>query len=190
VTRLILASGSPQRRAILTQLGLEFDVDVADVPELEAGDPVEVVIENARRKARAVGDRRGRVPGELVLAVDTEVHLDGEIFGKPADAADARAMLGRLNGRTHEVHSGAVLIRGAEEDTVHDVTRVTFRTLTDAQLDAYVATGEWEGRAGAFAIQLRGGALIRRIEGDYLNVVGLPLAALLDAAPELTQAAR
>lgn len=122
--------------------------------------------------------------------MDTEVHLDGEIFGKPADAADARAMLGRLNGRTHEVHGGVVLIRDGAEQTLHDVTRVTFRTLTDEQLDAYVAAGEWEGRAGGFAIQLRGAALIRRIEGDYLNVVGMPVAALLDAAPELMQAAR
>lgn len=151
---------------------------------------MEVVVANARRKARAVAERRGRAAGELVLGVDTEVHLDGDIFGKPTDAADARAMLARLNGRTHEVHGGAVIIRGDAEHAIHDVTRVTFRTLTDAQLDAYVQTGEWEGRAGGFAIQLRGAALIRRIEGDYLNVVGLPVAALLDAAPELTQAAR
>lgn len=160
------------------------------MPELEAGDPVDVVIENARRKARAVADRRGHAPGELVLGVDTEVHLDGEIFGKPAGAAEARAMLGRLNGRTHEVHGGAALVRDRAERVLHDVTRVTFRTLTDEQLDAYVETGEWEGRAGGFAIQLRGAALIRRIEGDYLNVVGLPVAALLDAAPELMQGAR
>jgi len=188
--RLVLASASPQRRAILDQLGLAFEVVVADVPELEQGDPAEVVRANAAAKARAVADRRGRDAGELVLGVDTEVHLDGEVFGKPADAGDARAMLGRLNGRTHEVHSGLALVRGDAEDLRHDVTRVTFRTLTDAQLDAYVAAGEWEGRAGGFAIQLRGAALIRRIEGDYLNVVGLPVAALLDAAPELMQAAR
>ncbi len=163
---------------------------MADVPEREEGDPVEVVTENARRKARAVAQRRGHAPDELVIGVDTEVHLDGEIFGKPGDAADARAMLGRLNGRTHQVHGGLVLIRDGDEAIVHDVTRVTFRTLTDAQLDAYVETGEWEGRAGAFAIQLRGAALVRRIEGDYLNVVGFPVAACLDAAPELMQAAR
>lgn len=160
------------------------------MPELGAGDPVEVVTENARRKARAVAERRGRAPGELVIAVDTEVHLDGEIFGKPADAGEARAMLGRLNGRTHEVHGGLVLVRDGVEEVLHEVTRVTFRTLTDEQLDAYVAAGEWEGRAGGFAIQLRGATLIRRIEGDYFNVVGLPVAALLDAAPELMQAAR
>lgn len=187
---LILASASPQRRAILAQLGLTFTVEPADVPELEQGDPAHVVVENARRKARAVADRRGRDAGELVLGVDTEVHLDGEVFGKPAGPADARAMLGRLNGRTHEVHSGLALVRGDDERTVHDITGVTFRTLSGEQLDAYVATGEWEGRAGGFAVQLRGAALIRRIEGDYLNVVGLPVAALLDAAPELTQAAR
>lgn len=187
---LILASASPQRRAILTQLGLEFEVVVADVPELEQGDPVEVVCENARRKARAVADRPARAPAELVIGVDTEVHLDGEIFGKPADAADARAMLGRLNGRTHEVHSGLALVRGDDERVLHDVTRVTFRTLTEDQIADYVRIGEWEGRAGSFAIQLRGAALIRRIEGDYLNVVGFPVAACLDAAPELMRASR
>ncbi|MBJ7521523.1 MAG: septum formation protein Maf [Solirubrobacteraceae bacterium] len=187
---LILASASPQRRAILTQLGLTFEVVVADVPELEQGDPVEVVCENARRKARAVAHRRGHAPDELVIGVDTEVHLDGEIFGKPADAADARAMLGRLNGRTHEVHSGLALVRGEDEQVHHDVTRVTFRTLTDDQIADYVDLGEWEGRAGGFAIQLRGAALIRRIEGDYLNVVGFPVAACLDAAPELMRASR
>ncbi len=185
----VLASASPQRRAILHQLGLEFEVVVADVPELESGDPIEVVRVNARRKAQAVAQRIG-TEGRLILGVDTEVHLDGEIFGKPADAAQARAMLGRLTGRTHEVHSGLALIRDGVEDLRHDTTRVTFRTLTDEQLDAYVALGEWEGRAGGFAIQLRGAALIRRIEGDYLNVVGLPVAALLDAAPELMQGAR
>lgn len=99
-------------------------------------------------------------------------------------------MLGRLNGRTHEVISGLAIVRDGAQELHHDVTRVTFRTLTDDQLDAYVAAGEWEGRAGGFAIQLRGAGLIRRIEGDYLNVVGLPVAALLDAAPELLQAAR
>ncbi len=186
---LTLASASPQRRAILEQLGLEFEVVVADVPELESGDPVEVVRVNAHRKAQAVAERIGAA-GRLILGVDTEVHLDGEVFGKPAGAADARAMLGRLNGRTHEVVSGLAIVRDGAQELHHDITRVTFRTLTDEQLDAYVAAGEWEGRAGGFAIQLRGAGLIRRIEGDYLNVVGLPVAALLDAAPELLQAAR
>lgn len=137
-----------------------------------------------------MAERRGHAPGELVIGVDTEVHLDGEIYGKPADAADARAMLGRLSGRTHEVHSGLALIRDGAEDVVHDVTRVTFRTLTDGQIADYVETGEWQGRAGGFAIQLRGAALVREIAGDYLNVVGLPVAALLDAAPELMRGAR
>lgn len=146
--RNVLASGSPQRKAILEQLGIEFEVVVADVPELEAGEPIEVVRVNARRKAQAVAQRIG-TDGRLILGVDTEVYLDGEVFGKPADAAQARAMLGRLNGRTHEVISGFALIRDGAEELHHDTTRVTFRTLTDAQIDAYVALGEWEeiGRA-------------------------------------------
>lgn len=184
----MLASASPQRRAILTQLGLAFEVVVAGVDELESGDPVGLVRENAVRKARAVAARRP--PGDLVIGVDTDVELDGEIFGKPADAAQARAMLARLSGRTHAVHSGLALICDGREDLRDATTRVTFRTLTVGQLDAYVATGEWRGRAGGFAIQGRGAALIRTIDGDYLNVVGLPVATLLDAAPGLMQAAR
>ncbi|MBJ7331444.1 MAG: septum formation protein Maf [Solirubrobacteraceae bacterium] len=186
----MLASASPQRRAILQQLGIAFEVVPANVPELEQGDPVEVVTENARAKALAVAKRPGHRPGELVIGVDTEVHLDGEIFGKPADAADARAMLTRLNGRTHEVHSGLALVQNGTADVRHDTTRVTFRTLTEQQIADYVDIGEWQGRAGGFAIQLRGAALIRRIEGDYLNVVGFPVAAFLDAAPELMGPAR
>jgi septum formation protein len=145
------------------------------VEELTQGEAHEVALENARRKAHAV-------EGGRVLGVDTVVHLDGRLYGKPEDADAARAMIATLAGRTHEVVSGYCL-RGEAEGT--DVTRVTFRRLDAAKVDAYVATGEWRGRAGAYAIQERGAVLVRRIEGDYLNVVGLPVAALLDAAPDL-----
>jgi septum formation protein len=113
---------------------------------------------------------------EHVLAVDTLVALDGVIYGKPQDAADARETLERLSGRTHEVISGIVL----DDHATVAVTHVTFRALDDAMLEWYVDTGEWRERAGGYAIQGRGAALVKGIEGDYLNVVGLPVAALLD----------
>ena len=146
----------------------------ANVDEVTAGDPREVALENARRKALAIA-------GDLVLGADTDVALDGDILGKPRDAAHARELVGRLNGRTHEVVGGIALARDGEiVATAVEVTRVTFKTSDDAALDRYVATGEWQGRAGGYAIQGEGGALVDRIEGDYLNVVGLPLDRLLD----------
>ena len=148
-----------------------------DVEELTAGDAREVALTNARRKAAACPPE----PGETVLGVDTDVALDGRIFGKPADAAAAQAFLHALSGRTHEVVSGLVL--GGREAVA--VTEVVFRDLDDALVDWYVATGEWRGRAGGYAIQGRGAALVREIRGDYLNVVGLPATLLLDLAPNL-----
>ena len=117
-----------------------------------------------------------------MLGVDTVVVLDGEVLGKPRDAGHARAMLTRLQGREHTVVSGLHLT-GAGEGT--DATQVRFRTLEPTQVDRYVATGEWSGRAGGYAIQGRGAALVRTIAGDYLNVVGLPVGLLLDLAPDL-----
>jgi septum formation protein len=114
------------------------------------------------------------VPGELVLGADTVVALDGAILGKPRDAAQAREYVGRLNGRTHEVVGGIALAHGGEiVATAIEVTRVTFKRSDDAALDRYVATGEWQGRAGGYAIQGAGAALVERVDGDYLNVVGL-----------------
>jgi septum formation protein len=144
----------------------------SDAPELSEGDPHVVALENARRKFEATP----ATPDEHVLAVDTLVALDGAIYGKPADATHARATLATLSGRTHDVVSGIVL----DGRATLAVTHVTFRPLDDALLDWYVETGEWQGRAGGYAIQARGAALVRAIEGDYLNVVGLPVAALLD----------
>jgi septum formation protein len=176
---LILASASPQRRAILTQLGVAFDVQPSDVEEETAGDPRAVALENARRKAL-------KIPGAFVLGADTLVTIDGEILGKPRDADQAREYLGRLAGRTHEVMGGIAIARDGEiqqEDVV--ATAVRFRAVGASTLDWYVATGEWQGRAGGYAIQGRGAALVEGIDGDYLNVVGLPLARLLDLIPEL-----
>jgi len=175
---LILASGSPQRKAILEQLGVEFRVEVPEVEELLDGDPREVVLENALRKARSR-------PGETVLGADTAVVLDGRIFGKPADAGQAEDFLRQLSGITHEVMSGIAICESGTERSDLAVTRVRFRELEQADLDWYLATGEWRDRAGGYAIQGRGAALVEAIEGDYWNVVGLPVPALLRLMPDL-----
>jgi septum formation protein len=175
---LILASASPQRRAILTQLGVEFEVVVPDVEELTDGEPSLVVQENARRKVRAVS-------GDFVLAADTEVVLDGRVFGKAADPAEAEEFLRLLSGRTHEVWGGLALRRDGEEVTAAAVTQVRFRDLRDSEIAWYLGTGEWRDRAGAYAIQGKGAALVEAIEGDFWNVVGLPLPELVRLAPEL-----
>ena len=175
---LLLASTSPQRRAILEQLGLPFEV-VPPTYEEETpreGDAVELVRRHAREKARSVADGAGESP---VIGVDTEVVLGGRIFGKATTAAEAEEMLDQLSGKTHVVVSGLCMVTPGWELVEHEATRVTFRELTARDLAAYLATGEWEGRAGAYAIQGRGAALVRRIEGDYLNVVGLPAALLV-----------
>lgn len=177
---MILASGSPQRKAILEQLGVEFRVEVPEVEELVGGDPGEVVLENALRKARA----RAR-PGERVLGADTAVVVDARIFGKPRDEGEAGAFLRALSGSTHEVMTGIALSQDGAERTHVAVTRVRFRALEQADLDWYLATGEWRDRAGGYAIQGRGAALVETIEGDYWNVVGLPVAALLALVPDL-----
>jgi septum formation protein len=174
---LLLASVSPQRRAILEQLGLPFDVVAPRYEEAgEAGDPVAVVREHARGKARSVADEAGERP---VLGVDTDVVLDGRVFGKPAGPEEAEAMLEALSGRTHEVVSGLCLHTRAWEELAHEATRVSFRALTARDIAAYIAGEEWRERAGAYAIQGLGASLVERIEGDYLNVVGLPAALLV-----------
>jgi septum formation protein len=179
---LVLASRSPQRRAILERLGVAFTVRPADVDELDRGDPGEVALENALRKARAVSRPDA---GEVVLGCDTLVALDGAIYGKPADETIARATLQALSGATHEVVSGLALLVGGVQRTAVARTKVTFRTLDEGMFDWYLATGEWRGRAGGYAIQGAGAALVRSVDGDYENVVGLPLATLLDIHPEL-----
>jgi septum formation protein len=175
---LLLASTSPQRRAILQQLGLPFDVvapryEEDDSPEADA---VALVREHARGKAQSVADEAG---GRPVLGVDTAVVLGGRIYGKPRHAADAERMLDALAGETHAVVSGLCLVTPGWEEVAHESTLVRFRPLTARDLATYVASGEWEGRAGAYAIQGLGAALVERIEGDYLNVVGLPAALLV-----------
>lgn len=203
----MLASGSPQRRALLARLGVPFTVRPTDAAEIEQGaDPAQVALHNALRKALAA-----HRPGahEAVLGCDTIVVLDGVIYGKPADPADARRTLSALGGRTHEVVSGLALLlpregeppagepgagepspAGAEpspleQRTAIARTRVTFRALDEQLLDWYVATGEWRERSGGYAIQGAGARLAVRIDGEEENVVGLPLRALLEIYPEL-----
>jgi nucleoside triphosphate pyrophosphatase len=178
--RLILASASPQRRAILQQISVAFEVRPAAVTELSEGPAAEVALENAYRKAAAIA------PAELpVLGVDTVVSLGAQLFGKPREAEHAAEMLAALAGARHVVISGVCLIDRERVRTAAAQTVVQFRALSTAAIDAYVRAGEWEGRAGAYAIQGRGAMLVERIEGDYLNVVGLPVATLLDLVPEL-----
>lgn len=175
---LLLASTSPQRSAILEQLHIPFDVVAPRYEEVwpEGADAVEIAREHARGKARSVAADAEDRP---VLAVDTAVVLDGVAFGKPENAAEAERMLERLSGRTHVVVSGLCLLTPGWEDVEHESTRVTFRELPPRELGAYVATREWAGRAGGYAIQGRGAALVRCIDGDYLNVVGLPAGLLV-----------
>jgi septum formation protein len=174
-------------------------VVVSGVDELGAGPPEEVVLENAHRKAMAVvqgltADAGGRsgpdgAQSARVLGVDTVVALGGQVYGKPADEAEARSTLERLNGRTHRVLSGVCAVDpGAERvRTAAAVTTVTFRRSDERTLAWYLGTGEWRERAGAYAIQGRGAALVAGIEGDYLNVVGLPVPTLLDLWDDLLQ---
>jgi septum formation protein len=180
---IVLASTSPQRREILTQLGLPFDIVSPRYEEHDApgADPIALVREHAHGKARSAASGAGERP---VLGVDTTVFLDGRVFGKPADAGEAERMLEELSGRTHTVLSGLCLITPGWELVEHDATAVRFRSLTPRDVAVYVASGEWEGRAGGYAIQGLGGRLVERIEGDYLNVVGLPGALLVRVLAE------
>ncbi len=167
---IVLASTSPQRRAILTQLGISFQVVAPEFAEQPGGDPVE----QAAGKARSIAGT-----GSRVLGVDTVVESRGGQLGKPTDAADARRMLSVLSGETHEVVSGLCLRTSEWEELHRGTTRVRFRTLTDEDVSRYLGSGEWEGRAGAYAIQGLGASLVEWIDGDYLNVVGLPGALLV-----------
>jgi septum formation protein len=182
--KVILASGSPQRREILERLGIEFEVRVSGVEEIVDGDPAEVVLANALLKAKAVAEE---APGCLVIGCDTDVVLEGKVIGKPEDEEMARLYLGRLSGRSHWVLSGLAVI-GSEPERVRTgvaESKVSFRELGEVEVKRYLASGEWRGRAGGYAIQGRGSALVAGVEGDIANVIGLPVGLMLDLAPEL-----
>jgi septum formation protein len=174
---LFLASRSPRRRDLLDQIGVAYEVLDLDVVEQVA--PGEAAIDYVRRVAR---DKAGAgllqvagVPGAVVLGADTEVVLDGRIFGKPDDADDARAMLLALSGRCHDVHSAVALVGQASEFEIVATSRVRFAPLSAKEIDDYIASGECMGKAGAYAIQGRAARFIEHIEGSYTGIMGLPL---------------
>jgi nucleoside triphosphate pyrophosphatase len=188
---LTLASTSPQRRAILEQLAIPFTVAEPDYVEHDPpdADPVELVRAHAEGKARSVHEA-----GVVTLGVDTTVHLDGRVYAKPVDRDDARSMLSELAGRTHLVISGLCLLGEGFAVVEHETTAVRFRNVTTAERELYLDADEWSGRAGGYAIQGLGARLVAGIDGDYLNVVGLPATLLLDTlathAPNLLQSGR
>ena len=199
--RLVLASRSPRRREILGWLGVEFEVVDPDVDELTTGlDPEGLVLENARRKAAAgIEALTGGADDAVVLAVDTDVFVDGEMLGQPADRAGAEERLLRLSGREHDVLSGLCLLgpraTGIPGDPLRERSgvarsRVGFRDLDESLLAAYLDSEEWRGRAGGYAIQGLGSILVDRVEGDFSNVVGLPVRLLLQLDPALPVTAR
>jgi septum formation protein len=179
--RLILASASPRRQDFLKELGLLFEIRVADIDEAPrpGESPVDFVERLALEKGRVVAEQE---PEGAVLAADTVVVLDGELLGKPRDDVEARAMLGRLSGRRHEVWTGFALCRADLVLALRAIrTEVTFIAVSEELCRAYVLTGEPLDKAGAYGIQGKGGFLVERIRGSYSNVVGLPLAEVVGA---------
>lgn len=177
--RLVLASGSPRRRELLARLGVDFEIRAAEIDErpLPGERPEALARRLALAKARAVAR-----PGEVALGADTDVALHGEIFGKPANAAEARRMLRRLSGRTHQVWSGVALVRAAADGPAREEAEVVrsdvrFRVLSDDEIAAYAASGEPLDRAGGYAIQGGAAPFVAELTGELDNVVGLPLAA-------------
>jgi septum formation protein len=187
VLKIILASRSPQRKSLLAALGVKFEAVEPQIEEIKEGEPREVVLENARWKASAVAATAAA--GTLVIAGDTEVALDGQVLGQPANEEEARGMLTRLAAREHEV-LGAIAMLGPDEVDGRPrareglvATTVRFQALSPILIDAYLASGEWEGRAGSYAIQGLGSALVDAVEGDVSNVIGLPITLLLELEP-------
>lgn len=176
----ILASGSPRRRDILTELGCTFDIVVADTDEsCNANDPAEIVCILAERKAKAVAEKLGdSANGRLIIAADTLVSCDGNVLGKPKDRTDAKSMLTMLSGRTHEVYSGISLILNGRVQTAFECTQVSFNEMTDAEIERYIDSGEPMDKAGAYAVQGKAAAFIQGLNGCYFNVVGLPVHRL------------
>jgi septum formation protein len=196
---LILASASPRRRELLTQAGFEFQIHPADIPEdpFPNEDPIAYVTRLARQKAEAVYNHLSpSEPNIIVLGADTTVTLDNHILGKPENPEDAARMLRLLSGRTHRVITGIALVSAAQTQTAAEVTAVQFLTLSEEEIAAYIATGEPNDKAGAYAIQGQAARWIPRIEGCYFNVVGLPISlvstllATLEPAPSSTSQLR
>lgn len=173
--KLILASASPSRKMLLEQAGLDFEVVVSGVDETVPPDytPAQTVEALAQRKGQAVQALRPEAP---IIAADSVVSIDGLILGKPKDDEAAKATLRRLSGRTHELITGVCLLINGRMDLFHQVTQVTFYPLTEEEIAEYVALGESRGRAGAYGIEGIGVVLVQSVQGDYPNIVGLPVA--------------
>ena len=175
---MILASASPRRRELMAYTGLPFEVITADAEEIKTGEPEALVMENARRKARAVAMLH---PGRLVLGADTVVCQERKVLGKPRDEQDARDMLRALSGKSHTVYTGVCVIGGdGQERVCADASRVEFVPLSEEAISWYIATGEPMDKAGAYAVQGRAGMFVRSISGSYSNVIGLPMALVRD----------
>ncbi len=180
MTRVVLASASPRRQELLAQIGVRFTVRVPDIDESPEGNesPAEYVRRLASAKAAVVG----AAPDELVIAADTTVDLGGKILGKPLDDRDAASMLRRLSARTHRVHTGVAVRRGGRDLAEVCTTLVTFVTLDEGMIEWYLSTGEPMGKAGSYAVQGAGGALVRSLRGSVSNVIGLPLHVVVALA--------
>ena len=177
--KLVLASRSPRRQEILRAVGWEFEVIAADIDEarLDAEEAVSYVTRLARTKAETIA---GQFPECLVIGADTVVVIDGEILGQPGDDDDARRMLRLLSGKWHDVLTGVALMKAGDVVVAHETTRVRFSEMSDEEVDWYVATGEPQGKAGAYGIQGAAALFIKEIQGDYFNVVGLPVRLVFE----------
>lgn len=187
--KIILASQSPRRKELLERMGIrEFDILSPGVDEdiSESLPPEELVERLSQRKAQAVAGRlRDRDAGAVIIAADTVVALEGTVLGKPADERSAFTMLSALSGQRHQVHTGLTVIRGETRVTLHETTEVWFRELQPEEIDCYIATGEPMDKAGAYGIQGYGALLVEGIQGDYYNVMGLPVCRLGRVLAEL-----
>jgi nucleoside triphosphate pyrophosphatase len=182
MTRVVLASRSPRRSSLLTALGVEFEVVTPRIHEMSEGEPIHVVEQNAIAKVRAVAKE---APEALVIGGDTEVALEGMVLGQPESAAEAGQFIRALSGREHEVVGAVAVLYGDEIRSAAQRSLVRFREVPEEFVETYVASGEWQGCAGGYAIQGLGSALVEGVEGDLSNVIGLPVGLLLQLAPEL-----
>ena len=183
--KIILASKSPRRREILETMGVEFEIDVADVDESVSSElsPVEAVCEISKRKAQKVAERHA--DDVIVISADTVVVIDEKIIGKPKDKEDAFNIIKSLSGRTHQVYTGFTVCGKGKTKTDFEVTSVCFKTLCDDDIKRYVATGEPMDKAGAYGIQQKGNLFVEYIHGDYYNVVGFPISKICVTIKEL-----
>ena len=183
--KIILASKSPRRKEILETMGVQFEIDVADVDESVDAclSPVEAVCEISKRKAQKIAERHG--DDGIVISADTVVVIDGKIIGKPKDKEDAFCILKNLSGRTHQVYTGFTVCGNGKTKTDFEVTKVHFKELCDDDIRRYVATGEPMDKAGAYGIQQKGNLFVDYIHGDYYNVVGFPISKICVTIREL-----